>query len=49
MEVCPKYGKPVDPKDHLALAGSRPISQIEYGCGYYGLPVQLEKGDSKRD
>ncbi|MBU0527785.1 hypothetical protein KKE92_04850 [Candidatus Micrarchaeota archaeon] len=49
MEVCPKYGKPVEAKDHMPLAGSRPISQIECSCGYYGLPVQLEPEDSKGD
>jgi hypothetical protein len=49
MEVCPKCRKPVEARDHMTLAGSRPISQVECECGYYGLPVQLEKDDSKKD
>lgn len=43
MEICPKCGKPVEARDFMALAGSRPISQIECSCGYFGLPVKLEK------
>lgn len=42
MERCPKCKKLVDPTDHFTLARSRPISQIECDCGYYGLPIQLE-------
>ena len=46
-EHCPKCGKKVNPTDHLTLARSRPISQIECSCGYYGLPVIYEKKKEK--
>ena len=49
MEVCPKFMKPVEAKDHLTLAKSRPITQIQCECGYYGLPIRLEKEDPEKD
>jgi Zn ribbon nucleic-acid-binding protein len=49
MEVCPKCKKPVEAKDHMTLFNSRPISQITCECGYYGLNIEVEPKDSKRD
>ena len=47
MEVCPKCMKPVEAKEHMTLAGSRPITQIQCECGYYGLPIKLEKEEEQ--
>lgn len=43
MEVCPKCLKPVEAKDKMGMSGKYPHNQIHCECGYYGLPIKLEK------
>lgn len=49
MEVCPKCLKPTEAKDKLTVSKMYPINQINCECGYYGLPIEVKKVDSKKD